>query len=218
METAVDDGGSTDFVQRSISEGLFVATTAIGAVGDRMTVATDLKLQTLDFEATQRVELRRTTFNFAAGVRWADIESRLYSLTFDPGNVAIDDYGVSSEFEGWGATFAAGLNRKLGGNGLSLVANTRVSAMVGESDVFVLDPGAGTFSIDDRSSGLYIGEVLLGLQYSRQMRCGAEFAVRGTWEGQYWTGMPLATRMGENFTDSDQMFLDGFGIGMGLNY
>ncbi len=91
--------------------------------------------------------------------------------------------------------------------------------MMGQSDVDVLDPLGGNFTLDDdRYSGMFISEVQVGVQYAHQLPSGCEVSIRGTYEGQYWTGMSLATRMGENFTDSDQLFMDGFGIGLGLNY
>ena len=221
-ETAIVDLGLTNAIQRRIADGIFFADLdAGGAAGDGMFVATDLKMQTFDIEATQRVELRRTTLNLAAGVRWADIVSGLHAVSFDNVGAVADDYRVRADFQGWGATLAAGLNRRLGARGLSLVGNTRVSAILGSADFDANDPRigpGGIFTMDDRSSGLFIAEVLLGLQYSRRLDCGAEFSLRGTWEGQYWTGMPLATRMDDNFTDSDQIFLEGFGIGVGLNY
>jgi len=113
---------------------------------------------------------------------------------------------------------AAGLNRQLGCCGLSLLANTRASALMGTSDMGVLDAGTGDFLINDRYAGMFIGEVQVGAQYARMLCNGSEASLRVTYEGQFWTGMPLATRMGPNFSDSDQLFLDGFGIGLGLNF
>ncbi len=221
-ETAIVDLGLTSAIQRQIADGLFLADLdAGGAVGDGMSVTTDLKMQTFDIEATQRIEMRRTTLNLAAGVRWADIVSGLHAVSFDNVGAVADDYRVRADFQGWGATVAAGLNRRLGTRGLALVGNARVSAILGSADLNANDPRigpGGIFTMDDRSSGLFIAEVMLGLQYSRQLDCGAELSLRGTWEGQYWTGMPLATRMDDNFTDSDQIFLEGFGIGVGLNF
>jgi hypothetical protein len=219
-ESALIELGRNDLGSRNISEDVFFAGVgATGTVDDGIAVGTDLKLQTLDIEATQRIVRNCTTFNFAGGVRWATTESRLLATTFDNLGVIDDDYGVRADFDGWGATFAAGLNRQLGCSGLSLLANTRGSALMGKSDVDVLDPIGGNFTFDDdRYSGMFIGEVQVGVKYCRLLSCGAEVSLRGTYEGQYWTGMSLATRMGENFTDSDQLFLDGFGVGLGLNY
>ena len=89
---------------------------------------------------------------------------------------------------------------------------------MGKSDMGVRDFTAFDFVIDDRYSGMFIGEVQVGTQYARTLSCGAEATLRLTYEGQIWTGMPLATRMGSDFSDSDQLFLDGFGIGLGYNY
>jgi hypothetical protein len=167
---------------------------------------------------TQRLELRKTTVNFAAGVRWAETQSRLLATEFDNLGVINDDYRVAAKFNGWGATFAAGLNRQLGCSGLSLLANTRASALMGQSDVGVLDPVGGNYLLEDRYSGMFIGEVQVGAQYAHLLSNGSEVSIRATYEGQYWTGMSLATRMSENFSDSDHLFLDGFGFGLGLNF
>ena len=135
---------------------------------------------------------------------------------FDAVNILVEDYNVFANFEGYGPTFALEMNRPLRGN-LSWIAGTRHSVLYGESDVRVVELGGNDFDMLDRKSGMYIAEVQTGVQYTRCLG-RAEMVLRGVWEAQYWAGMPLATRMGENFSDSDELFMDGFSFALGFNY
>jgi hypothetical protein len=220
FESQIVDLGLNDRVSRTITDGVFITDVdAAGVLDDGVTVATDLKLQTLDLEMTQRLNLGKSTVNVSGGIRWAQVESRLAASEFDNVGVLNDAYFVGAKFSGWGATIAASLDRQLGCSGLSLLANTRASAIMGKSDVGVIDPlFGGDYLLADRYSGMFIGEVQVGAKYACTLSNGSVASVQATYEGQYWGGMPLATRMGDNFSDSDDLFLDGFGFGLGLNF
>ena len=89
----------------------------------------------------------------------------------------------------------------------------RLSVLFGETDQYFkkVDGNTGaiteTFTRTTADESLFIGEVGLGLQYTRGKYFG-----RGGWEGQYWQNAGGPT------TNDGDFGLHGLSLTLGLNY
>ncbi len=204
LEGLVGSGWSSDLTANSFPK-------------QTMIVNTGLRLQTWDLEGTQALDFGRATVQFAGGIRYANTESWVDATVEPATGFGIDQQFVNAAYRGWGPTFAIDARRRLSGRNVALKAGLRASALAGELD-FVAGPDeflAGPNRIDrlfrriDQKSGLFIGEVSIGVDWTHAGRF-ADVVLGAGWEGQYWNGLPLATRMGANFDDPGDLLADGF--------
>jgi hypothetical protein len=219
-ETAVNPANSV--IERDISEsnsnvGGYLAEADIQGAGGSFAAFTGLQVQALDIEAVQTIAFCNADVTMAGGVRYGRLESTLGAASFAANGALDQAYFVATNFEGWGPTIAVDARRPIRNGNLALLAGMRASVLFGESDTQVFTATGNTgddFMQLDRDSGVFIGEVMFGAEYSRCFANGIQATLRGAWEGQYWTGAPLATSMGENFSDPNDLFLNGFNIGL----
>jgi hypothetical protein len=128
---------------------------------------------------------------------------------------------VTTNTAGLGPTLALEGSRTFCGD-FAFLLGARGSLLFGESDfqLFAVDqppaPTSRGFAQLDRDNGMFIGEITVGTQWERQF-AGCEVVVRGAWEGQFWTGMPLATRMGDNFTNESDVFAEGLALSLAIS-
>jgi hypothetical protein len=128
------------------------------------------------------------------------------------GGVLQQSLSWQRRFEGVGPTIAVEVERPIGNCGLAFVGIFRGSLLFGDKDLDRVEfngsgGGPPIVTLDKASEVLGIGEIELGLQWTRKMACG-DFFVRGTYEGQLWSdsGSPTLGYLG----------FEGFGIGCGL--
>jgi len=174
----------------------------------------ELKLRVLDLEAMKR----NGGLLFSGGIRYARMDQNFRATD-------IDNF-VSSEhdFEGVGPTVALEGRHRLGNGSLTLFATGRGSVLFGESNWTASDAVDALFRTND-GDVLPIGELQLGVDWSRETRRGGLAFLRVALEGQYWisAGSGMKTDLGTSSNDGGvadpqepDMGLIGFTIGAGF--
>jgi hypothetical protein len=137
-----------------------------------------------DAELFQKVCWGPLNMTLSGGVRWAKARmNRAY--------VAANGFALAAEtdFEGAGPTIGIESRIPLGcSERLAFVSNARGSLVFGDTSKLFqgANPGlAFADAFDEEFDMIYILEMQLGLEYSRETRYGRAF-VRGMFEGQYW--------------------------------
>jgi len=208
------DADGIDAVARDIEVAAVEVLGANGTLG----VSSSLELQTLDLEVTKAVQLCPVSLTFSGGFRWARTDSELYAASFDLQSATTGAYRVKAVFDGYGPTFALDARHPLGFGRLAMFGGIRSSLMFGNNDVTVAGINNPNTVMVGRDSGLFIGEVTLGVEYTTQLCTGPQLTFRAAWEGQYWSGMPLAFRTGPHYADADSMFVEGISVAAGIRY
>jgi hypothetical protein len=149
-----------------------------GAVGEKMALASNLKLDVWDFEATQEAEAGRWWLLFSAGARYAHL-SQNYDAT-----VIFHDFGPESDalrsghnFSGAGPTLALEARRPIGNTRFAVFGNVRGSLLFGEATqrVYLLHTYQWVFGTTtalsqsrwNHDTFLPVGEMELGAEYSQ---------------------------------------------------
>ncbi len=202
----------------AVARDIGVAEATALAEGATLSVTSSLEMQALDLEVTKTIQLCPVQLTFSGGLRWARTDSLLRVQTDNTAQDLDAGYQVDAVFDGYGPTFAMDVRHPLYGGCLAMVGGVRTSAMFGNSDVTVVGINNPDTTQVGRDSGLFIAELTIGMEYRTRFCCGPELLIRAAWEGQYWSGMPLATRMGDNFSDADSMFVEGIGLTAGLTF
>lgn len=177
----------------------------------------DLNLDVLDMEVTKQLRYRDTTFMFASGLRYAELEQQ-YRVSG----------GATPTPPGAAPTFTAALNHKHGIDAigptlsaeiwhpvrpcsrLSVYAAGRVSVLFGQqSQVWETIAGGavnGSYSRINDDDVLPVTEISVGSQYDFD----SGLFIRGGWEGQIWHGAG-----GPNSITGDLAF-EGFSFSAGF--
>jgi hypothetical protein len=191
-------------------------------VGEKMGLASNLKLDVWDFEATQEAEAGRWRFLFSGGARYAHL-SQNYNANLVSQNVGADIEALRSghNFSGAGPTLALEARRPLGNTGFAVYGNIRGSLLFGEAEqrVYLLTTSPGLFGPNsyaslfraNRDTFLPVGEMELGAEYSRIFGWIHPF-IRTGLVAQSWFGAGSASSDGGNLG-----FL-GLEVSAGLNY
>jgi hypothetical protein len=166
-------------------------------------LTTNLRINSIDLEATQDGEFHNWDFQIAGGVRYAKIDYDLFggvTGTIEepigelPANFEEFDHTVSvfSEFEGVGPTIAMGARRPLlFADGLAFLTNLRLAFLFGDSTASLAFDDVATNSIDFQEL-VQVWEVQVGFEYSRQLASGARLFGSAFLEAQVWEwGVPL---------------------------
>lgn len=159
-----------------------------------------LKVQALDFDVTQLVDLGPVEANLFGGLRYSYVEHR-------------EADGEGHRFEGWGPTF--------GGEGLvpisctnwAFVLNARGAMAFGETK-FVED--RGQVFTEDEDDLLWTLESQIGLQYATMFCGGNALALRAVFEGQYWSA--ASEDPDDDVRNEQDDDLGFFGFSIGLEY
>jgi hypothetical protein len=137
-----------------------------------------------DGELFQKVCFGPLNMTLSAGVRWAKAQMNRNYVAANGFALAAD-----TDFEGAGPTIGIESRIPLGcSERLALVGNARGSLAFGDTSKLFqgANPGlAFADAFDEEFDMIYILEMQLGLEYSRETRFGRAF-VRGMFEGQYW--------------------------------
>lgn len=184
--------------------------------GETLTAGDSLKVYTVDLELTQQMHFLPYSFQFGGGLRIAGIETDYQARVVDDQGDLWESLRFQRRFEGAGPTMSLEFRRDIASSGFAVLAGLRGSVLFGENTVF----GQETYTdwdevaitrINDNDVTLGIGEVELGLEYSRQLASGGRVFFRGTYEGQLWldAGSP-------NSTEGDLGF-EGFGLAVGFD-
>lgn len=171
-----------------------------------------LEVHTVDFEGTQEMQFGKLSLLAGGGLRYAMMEQQSEATVTNSG-VVTQSLSWLRRFEGVGPTIAVEVERPLGNCGLAFVGVFRGSLLFGHKDLDRTElngsgGGPPIVTLDKADEVLGIGEIQLGLQWTRQLSMG-DFVVRGTYEGQLWSdsGTPTLGYLG----------FQGFGIGCGFS-
>ena len=186
-------------------------------IGVGAPVSDRLRAFTLDGEVTQKTCLGSWQVEFGGGLRGLS----MYQDTRMVSDVDLPVYSVgsiNSEFDGAGPTLSIEAKRPIGCNGFALLGNARGSYLFGsrtriEATDVIGNTNASSRHFESRHTDtLSIGEIQLGIEWSRCLGNGSHLAIQGLWEGQLWTGA------GGPWGSQDDLGLMGFALSVGITH
>lgn len=156
----------------------------------------DLKINSIDMEATQDGEFHNWDFQIAGGVRYAKIDYDLTGMaagTVGPiiGPPAPWEETISalSEFQGVGPTVAmSGRRPLLSIDGLAFLINLRLAFLFGDTDASIVTAEAfpDPIRVTVQEHLVQVWEVQVGFEYSRLLQNGARLFGGAFLEAQAW--------------------------------
>jgi hypothetical protein len=199
--------------------------------GARLSTTGQFRVSALDGEVNRIFEIGPWHNRIGGGLRYGAVEhDNEFQVTF-PSIVPPLSVQASqnNHFYGVGPTMFVELRRRFGVSGFAFVANARGSLLFGARsntisvsssmpvDLGMLFPEIGTFPLtgisgstsQDAAAG--IGEIQLGIEWSRQLRSGANLFVQCAWEAQIWNGVGNSV-----IGASDDLGLVGVSLGVGV--
>ncbi|HYW78349.1 MAG TPA: hypothetical protein VE890_02195 [Thermoguttaceae bacterium] len=182
--------------------GMITALTT--APGQTMTLTNSIEAQALDLEATQTMNFGWTEIMFGGGLRYAYLEKK-----FDAVVPGVDFLIGRQDFEGVGPTISMDVRLPIKYcEGLGLYGGGRYSIMFGRSWAYG-ENGSDPFdyTLDEVMS---IGEIGIGLEYTRSMSFLGLFTVRAGYEGQVWY------EAGSPSNVSGDLGFEGFNVKLGF--
>ncbi len=195
--------------------------------GEALDARYSLKVQTLDLEGLQELEVQNTTLTFTGGLRYMRLEhlASVAGAAFpDPvGSAAIGPLGFNADntFEGLGPTVAIASRTPLFGSSLALTSMLRGSAVYGSQRerYFLNATDAGAQNVEFRSKDhdlVGVIELRLGAEYSRPVGAYRLFGRLGA-EGQYYAGGGSPLTNGEvRDAASGNFGMVGYSFGAGI--
>ena len=170
-----------------------------------MSFGTDMKLDVLDFDVTQDVEVWSAKLTAGAGLRYANLRyDYAATVTDGVGGLQFVSAGESG-FEGVGPTAFVDFQAPIRQGNLSVVGGLRGSVLFGRGrdvDIVdrVIDPvtTSATVEFANRSTGVLEGSI--GLQYDRTLSSGVDAFIRCAWEGQLWMDVGSPVQSGGDMT------------------
>lgn len=194
------------FIQRPISSTKYP--------GGRISAGSNISLNTIDFDLSQRMRVQRSLINLGGGLRWANYENSYTSTITSP------VYGsalgnASRQFNGFGPTLFAEWRRPIANTRFSLLAKVRGSMLYGDSKTtsYQQDPLGNTRSFSsDTNDFVGVGETQLGFEWSTWICRRSVLFVQTAFEGQYWMGVGTA------FDRNDDLGLVGLNTTVGLEW
>ncbi len=177
-----------------------------------LNVADELEAQTVDLEGTQAISMTDLSLLIGGGLRYALMRQQTDATVTNAG-VVEQSLNWHRRFEGVGPSLSAEMERPLGSSGLAIIGAFRGSLLFGNKDLDRVETngiggGPPVVSLDKAKEVLGIGEIELGLQWTRQLAQGGDLFLRGAYEGQLWSdsGTPTLGYLG----------FQGFSVGFGL--
>jgi hypothetical protein len=192
---------SIDTANSEVSDGHFFA------------VRNDLRIWTLDVEATMDTEVCCTNLTLGAGIRYLNTRSLLQAGHFNAnGELQGDSYQIRDEFSAIGPTVSAEARAPF--CGVTAIVGLRTSILVTFVDrqVEAADLNGQTF-VDNSDSGVWISEIFLGAEKCCDT-CYGKISIRGGYEAQYWANTALGTEQGTRLNKGSPVIFDGFSIGV----
>lgn len=169
--------------------------------GDQLRYDSTLKINVVDLEAINDLNLGLWALKFGGGLRYAHM-SQSYTHTEVPVTSLVDAISSGHQFRGIGPTFSVEVRRQLGMGGLgtfglgggpigvSLYGSGRGSLLfgTGKQDAFQVANGdLTTLASTSRDDLLPVAELEIGAEFSKQMG-HARWFVQAALVGQVWFG------------------------------
>jgi hypothetical protein len=207
---------SSPFVpaQANVVSIIFPATIYSTPPNEILSVADDLEVHTVDIEGTQQLEIKGMSLVVSGGLRYAMMRQSTQAEVINVNSGAlVQALYWQRRFEGVGPTVGVEVERPIGQCGLSFIGGFHGSLLFGNKnldrvEVNGVGPGPPVVSLKNAREVLGIGELQIGVQWIRQMACGTDLFVRGTYEAQLWSdsGTPTLGYLG----------FEGFGAEFGF--
>lgn len=167
---------------------------------------TELNVEAVDLEFTQRGKFGVWDWLATGGVRYADLNLTEQQINFE----ILSDFAWAGdtgfEFEGAGPTFSLMGVRNLGRTGLSIFGRGRTALLFGDLEHASAFRSGGRYTVEDEF--LQVWEFQLGTNYQVELGCAGFFG--GIfWEAQRWD------------SDSDlfgDLAFHGFGVTSGIRF
>ncbi len=174
----------------------------------------DINLDVLDMEITKQLRYRDTTFMFASGVRYAEIQQQYragFAAAPTVGAAPVVNAGLihTHGIDAIGPTVALEVWHPVRSSRLSVYAGARGSVLFGEQNQsWAIDNGVAvaSYSRSNDDDVVPVTELHVGSQYDFD----SGLFIRGGWEGQIWHGAG-----GPNSITGDLGF-DGFSFSVGV--
>lgn len=172
---------------------------------------TQLDLDSVDLELTQRGQFAAWDWLGTAGVRIADVSLRENAINFEDLADFVWAGSTGVQFQGAGPTMSVQGNRPILFDGFSLVGRARVALLFGDTDWWTAFPSwlgasGGRYTIHD--DFVQVWELQFGAEHEKQFE-NFDLVTGIFWEAQRW--------------ESDSNFLGdlafhGFGVRTGIEY
>lgn len=190
--------------------------TALGQVvepGQTISAISEFDVDTIDFDATQRLRVSRSLVNVGGGVRWMGYEHEYRSAIAGPLTARTGE--ASRQFSGVGPTVFAEWRRPIAASRFSLLAQVRGSLLYGESETDVLLASNGSPDLivhTENDDFVAMGETQLGGEWSAWVGQRTVLFVQLAYEAQALLGVGTA------LDANDDLGLHGFNTKVGLEW
>jgi hypothetical protein len=187
---------------------------AFADVGETMTSNHDLELTTIDLEATQSFHWHNMELLGGLGLRYAQMDQLSQAVVTDGVGALSELVRNEHSFEGVGPMISLEMVRPIFSDHFAIYGSLRGSILLGDASQKITEVKNGgadvVTDVVQQDDILSIGEIELGIQYSRPWGESAVVFVRGGYEGQVWWGAG-----GPTDTDSN-LGLDGISLSLGI--
>ncbi|TWT85103.1 hypothetical protein CA13_65850 [Planctomycetes bacterium CA13] len=169
----------------------FASSGSIAAGADSSLVTSErIELLTVDAEAGQHIKFRLWEIHAGGGVRHMGGSFKYDAQVFDAGGTPQNRRDIGHRFDGIGPTLFSEFRRPIADTGISLLANTRYALLFGDAKTTAFDTASNaTVSNLAKFRNMHhvqLGEIQLGIEYSRLVLDGSRLFVQGMWEAQVW--------------------------------
>ena len=172
---------------------IFPANILAAAPGDVLQNSDSLKTQLVGLYGTYDTTVGSFKFSGGAGLRYANLEQSLNSTVVNAGGVPTAQLNWEREYNGLGPSVTVEVSRHIGNSPFSAVFNGGGSLLFGTKTIDRTvfgdqspQPASPFLRLDEADEVVGIGEVGMGLQWSRPLRSGHHLKISGTYEGQLW--------------------------------
>lgn len=163
---------------------------AYADLGETLVSNHRLMLHTLDLEGTQQFSVASLQCLAGVGVRLAEMDQHLRGEVYDASNALWEIVTNDLSFQSAGPTVSLQIQRRLGNSGFSVFNAIRGAFLFSDSrqGIYEMKDGFANEVTDvaEQTEILSMGELGLGIQYSRCIGTRAQFFVRGNYECQAW--------------------------------
>ncbi|MDH3719669.1 MAG: Lpg1974 family pore-forming outer membrane protein [Planctomycetota bacterium] len=191
-----------------------LARNAFADVGETMTSDHALELTTIDLEATQRFHWHNIDLLAGLGLRYAQMDQVGQAIVTDGAGALSESVHNDHDFEGIGPMISLEIVRPLLSDRFSIYGSLRGSILLGDASQRITEVKNGgadmVTDVVNQDDILSIGEIELGLQFSRPWGDSAVVFIRGGYEGQVWWGAGGPTDTASN------LGLDGVSLSLGI--
>lgn len=189
-ESVTAVAGSTPVFLYVYGAGGNLSRNAEANVGEALTSNHQLKIEALDFEATQRLNWNSLRATLGGGVRIARMDQYTRGDVRDGAGALQESVSNDLKWTGAGPTVSLQIRRALAESRLSMFGGLRGSLLMGETQQKIYEmKGAFTTELEDAATQheiLTAMEMSIGLQWTQSIGRYSRWFARGGYETQAW--------------------------------